>query len=700
MKRLIIILLLLLCSSIVSIASAQDVDYVNSILWNWIHEVKIVDDYAYCVFQNGLVILDVSNPESPELVSKTYIEGPQNELIDYSIAFYSHYALIAKGETDLHILDIADPANPVYVSNFSVFGRALGIDMMDHYAVVASTHGLYVIDVQTPSEPQLVGQWGAIGGENVVISGHYAYVAKFWDGLYIYDLTDPYSPQRLGGYNCQGTNDIFIKDNYAYIATWNDGLVIVEISDPTDPRFVCRYDTPAYTFDVVVIDSLAYLADASSMEIINVAEPQYPTWVGSYADADYYYVIFVSNNNCYLADRLGLKIIDIEDPSNPILEGRYLESYSTIWSVYIQDNYLYTSGFNIFDISDPVQPAPIGSLPDRNIYFDITARNDTVYAAAGTEGLVIIDSSDPANPNVITSYELSGYTRGVFIENNYAYLAAERLEILDISNPEEPELVGYYQIDDQDNRKVVVRNSLAFLAYGYAGLVIINISDPVNPYYVGNQPSDFFAWDVCLYGDYACVASGINFQFIDISDPHHPVEISTFQAQTFLRQARGIYCENGYAYLADENLVILDITDIANPVQVADYQTPGLAVGVAADGDYIYVADESSVLILRFTETGIIEEVGRIPGNFALSQNFPNPFNSSTNINYTLPHQSEVTIDIYDILGRRVETLVNTQQQAGNHQIIWDAKDTSTGMYFYKIRADDYSETKRMLLLK
>jgi len=698
MKRLIIILLPLLCCSIVSLTFAQNVDYVNSVLWNSIHDVKIVNDYAYCVFQNGLIILDVSDPETPELVSKTYIEGQQNELREYNIAFYNHFALIAKGETDLHILDIADPANPVYVASFDIFGRALGIDMMDHYAVVVGTQGLYVIDVQTPSDPQLVGQWGAIGGENVVISGHYAYVTKFLEGLFIYDLIDPYSPQRVGGYNCPGTtNDVFIKDNYAYIAERAYGLIILEISDPTDPRFVYRYDTPAYALEVVVIDSLAYLADYWSLEIINVAEPQYPTWVASYVDTDLYTGVFVSNNICCLTDRAGLKIIDVEDPANPILEGEYVESYSNIWGVYVQDNNLYTGGFNIFDISDPVQPVQIGSQPERNMFFDITARNDTVYAAVGEKGLVIIDSSDPANLNVIASYGLSGYARGVFIENDYAYLAAGRLDILDISNPEEPELVGYYQIDDQANRKVVVRDSLAFLAYGYAGLVIINVSDPANPSYIGNYPSDFFAWDVCLYGDYACVACGINFQFIDIRDPHHPVEISTFPMQG---QARGIYCENGYAYLADENLVILDITDIANPVQIADYQTPGIAVEVAVVGEYIFVADQYSVLILRFTETGIIEEVGRIPDNFALSQNYPNPFNSSTNINYTLPHQSEVAIDIYDILGRKVQALVNKEQQAGSHQAVWNADDFTSGVYFYKLTAGDFAESKKMILIK
>ena len=89
-----------------------------------------------------------------------------------------------------------------------------------------------------------------------------------------------------------------------------------------------------------------------------------------------------------------------------------------------------------------------------------------------------------------------------------------------------------------------------------------------------------------------------------------------------------------------------------------------------------------------------------LPSRCYLSQNYPNPFNSSTTISYTLPHSCDVTIDIYDILGRKVETLVNDEQPAGYHQVIWNADDAVSGIYFYRINASDYTETKKMMLLK
>ena len=98
--------------------------------------------------------------------------------------------------------------------------------------------------------------------------------------------------------------------------------------------------------------------------------------------------------------------------------------------------------------------------------------------------------------------------------------------------------------------------------------------------------------------------------------------------------------------------------------------------------------------------TDVLEGFEEIPDIFAIFPNYPNPFNATTTIKYNLPNSADIIIEIYDILGRSIETLVNGQQQAGYHQGVWDAKDASSGMYFYRIQAGDYSEIKKMLVLK
>ncbi len=94
-----------------------------------------------------------------------------------------------------------------------------------------------------------------------------------------------------------------------------------------------------------------------------------------------------------------------------------------------------------------------------------------------------------------------------------------------------------------------------------------------------------------------------------------------------------------------------------------------------------------------------------LPQNFSLEQNYPNPFNPTTQIKFNLPKQSEVSLKIYDMLGREVASLVNGEMNAGTHLLTWDGKDNSgnlvaSGVYFYRITAGEFVDTKKMVLVR
>ena len=82
------------------------------------------------------------------------------------------------------------------------------------------------------------------------------------------------------------------------------------------------------------------------------------------------------------------------------------------------------------------------------------------------------------------------------------------------------------------------------------------------------------------------------------------------------------------------------------------------------------------------------------------SQNYPNPFNPSTNINFTLPKTEYVTLKIYDILGKEVTTLICEELNTGNYTKTWDANNLGIGVYFYKLTAGKFTETKKMMLVR
>ena len=88
------------------------------------------------------------------------------------------------------------------------------------------------------------------------------------------------------------------------------------------------------------------------------------------------------------------------------------------------------------------------------------------------------------------------------------------------------------------------------------------------------------------------------------------------------------------------------------------------------------------------------------PKTFLLEQNYPNPFNPSTTIRYQLPVASEVKLEVYDVLGKKIATLVNERQSAGSYQVVWNASGLSSGTYFYRLQAGTFVETKKMIMVK
>jgi hypothetical protein len=96
----------------------------------------------------------------------------------------------------------------------------------------------------------------------------------------------------------------------------------------------------------------------------------------------------------------------------------------------------------------------------------------------------------------------------------------------------------------------------------------------------------------------------------------------------------------------------------------------------------------------------VTEEQYSIPENYSLAQNFPNPFNPSTIIKYELQIPSDVELSIYNLLGQKVATLISKRQAAGRYQAEWDAREYSTGVYYYVLRAGEYQSVKKLIILR
>ena len=116
--------------------------------------------------------------------------------------------------------------------------------------------------------------------------------------------------------------------------------------------------------------------------------------------------------------------------------------------------------------------------------------------------------------------------------------------------------------------------------------------------------------------------------------------------------------------------------------------------------NYLYASSAARIFKSSSAVTSVSQNAQTMPRSFSLYQNFPNPFNPSTVISYQLPVNSVVTLKVYDILGRLVSTLVEDRQTAGNHSVTFNAGNLSSGVYFYRLSAGSFVQTKKLTLLK
>jgi len=121
--------------------------------------------------------------------------------------------------------------------------------------------------------------------------------------------------------------------------------------------------------------------------------------------------------------------------------------------------------------------------------------------------------------------------------------------------------------------------------------------------------------------------------------------------------------------------------------------------------EYIYKSGGSG-LVNKESHTYTYQSITKIEQltdgikTYRLSNNYPNPFNPSTKINYSIPNQSYVTLEVFDVMGRELRTLINKEQPIGNYEVEFNASGLTSGIYFYRIQAGEFVETKKMILMK
>ena len=420
---------------------------------------------------------------------------------------------------------------------------------------------------------------------------------------------------------------------------------------------------------------------------IALAEPAMPdsiVRVGACATPGIAWAVYIQDTLGYIADVSALTVVNISDPSVPSVVSSLSSPDSEPLGIIVRDTLAYLHKgiigvFSIINVSDPGTLFVVGwcEIPGSFLPHPrgILLRDTLCYVARGTSGITTINVSDPNAPVPVDTFDTPGFAMDFFVRDTIMYIA------------------------DRDS------------------LQIASIGNPISPYYLGSSPMPAPCYDVFVVDTFAYAAcqSGFGFgslEVVSVSDPSSPQIVAS--VDNIAGDPLDVWISGSYAYVAaadyspvEGGVRVVDISDPLSPSLVASYDTPGDPRGVFAVGDLVFVADYDSLQILRHIGVGVEEKSAYRPeaSRFRLAQNQPNPFTSLTNIRYELETEGTVTIEIHDVTGRLVRTLVNAPQFAGQHTAMWDGRDEAdrkraSGVYFCRLTTESGTLSNKMLLVR
>jgi hypothetical protein len=596
---------------------------------------------------DGLRIIDVSDPHQPLPAGQYGSDGsPQDVAVSGAVAYLTD---ASKG---LQVLDVSDPASPFLLGECGTGGSAQGVAVSGTLVFVAAgSAGLQVFDVSDPRAPTRLAAYDT-GGQtiDVAASGSLAYVVDAGTGLHVIDVTRFSSPPPPDLRSASDTGlsstdnvtgesapilDLFLPAG-TYFRLYCDGVQVTG-----DYQNDASYVSPsladgAYAFTVASVDTAGNVSPSSSALAVTI-DSRIPSEVdllpgsdSGVSDSD-----DTTNANNSGPDKtlrfavrgtvpgvmvtiyadgapVGSALADAQettvttDGTHSLSDGPHTfaarqsepgmpESHDSVGLTVTMDT-TARSGF--------VAPMPLGTYATSDWPSDVAVSGTLAYVADWL-GLMIIDVSDPARPALLAQLVTSGSARRVFVTETVVYVAESAgLAIIDASDPAHPVRLAEYDPNEHVAPRygsrdyvedVEVVGTLAYVACGYAGLHILDVSNPAQPAFLGSYDTGGSASFVAVAGSVAYVADrddddDVGLAIIDVSNPVHPVRVGRFGDAV---SAGDVVVSGALVYVTEDNagLEIIDVSNPARPVLVGTYDTWGNAIALAENRGYVADGD-------------------------------------------------------------------------------------------------------------
>ncbi len=672
----------------------------------------------------------------------------------------THLVFVANGSA-IDILDVSNRLTPTRIGRILLNSLPIALAYQNPYLyVMTNSDGLWIFDLSNPQSPTRQGSFN-IGDipHAITVQRNYLFATYEAYDLAILDISNPAAPREVGQVSLGGiARGVFVKDTIAYVACDWAGLALISIANPAQPTVLSTIDSYDAAYDVYVQDGFAYVADYSGVEVFNVNNPSAPDTVKRLLlDGEILQVTGDGSDRIYLsALDGGIHEVDISNPKDIHLL-RHRDGIRA-WQIAKRQTLLfvasYNQGLHIVETGNADSLSVVTTYGGGYHALDITLSANRLYVADWQNGVYVVDWSNNASPTTLGNWPSYNASVAVAADGNVVYVADQQgaLRQVDFSDPQHPVEIGHFDFGqniavnhvemgkrfvyvcagyngwyalDRHQRgtlkakmywsspeaylyKSFVRNdTLALIAAGDKGLFILNIADTSQIIQLAHFiESDMAVNAVFAEGHYAYISNHNYLYVLDISDSTQPSLVGFYLTGNTIRD---IFVVNNVAYIANSynGLLALDVSDPANIKPIASFNQVGNeAFTVMVVNDTIYLAGgEAGVYALQWSTTGITKQKPFLSQSPYLYPAYPNPFNPSTTITFSVPYRMKLELAVFDVQGRRVATLLNKELPAGTHVLQWHSQNAtglplSSGIYFLRLLGDNFVQTRRLIFMK
>jgi len=707
----------------------NEIDYINSFYWSGYGKMAIDHDTLYLNSLNGAGVerYDIADPANPTFIDRTNVSGFDQ------IDFERRLMVDLRGN-EIILSDFGDIENTHIVSQIT-FPQQENIynwpswQLKGNYLLLAlEDDSLRVYDISDPGNPTLSLIIGFYRSSEYQYYGHYVLfgstvcidvlVFDIYDGAYrdIYDITDP--------------NNVELADT---TIDWG------RMSNARGDTFCTFYSTGMFSWGIG-FESFAP-GDTSTLPYWEGGYPYWPPldivgglngfMIGWYLDI---------GGSIYTYDnftRLG-GLLPPPSYSFALTDDYYAIFVKPESLLFYQPTYDTT----IMPQVAVVRPAHFGIL-------SCAAYGNYIISGAESNGgeLLVHELGQDGQLNLVATVPGIAAKKLIIAGTDVFCLSDDKIDVVNMSNPAAPAL----------RHELIVGADLSEFEKYDSLIILLNTGKSIYSYSALNGFTLLYI-EYCNYLDCPFIAAFEGRTLFEVTaetpycinkynlaDPAHPqlvhLEEPVSIAPSFLEIINGKLWASGeqgtiifdttgtmdslaffgpeyfsdvhQARVSGETLYVSDgknglkvftfeIDLVSGLTFVGGYGTGNDVNQIATIDDNFFISDYYSLQHLRWgAPTGLPPENEiRLPSEIALLQNYPNPFNARTVIEFSLGRQSNIELELFDILGRKVGTLADGVRDAGRHKVVWGAEGLSSGIYFYRLVADDRSEIKRCIILK